>query len=117
MPMPSSRHRQDLVLDAARDQRVFDLQVGDRVHGMGLADGLGADFRQADVAHIAGLDHVGDGADRVLDRHVRVQARRAVDVDVVGAQALQAVGQEVLHRRGPAVMPIQPPPGRAGRRT
>ncbi len=30
---------------------------------------LGADFRQADVAHVAGLDQVGDGADRVLDRH------------------------------------------------
>ncbi len=58
--------------------------------GGGPADGLRADLRQADVADVAGLHQLGDGADRVLDRHVRVEAGRAVDVDVVHAQPLQA---------------------------
>ena len=35
-----ARRRQDLVLDPARDQRVLDLQVGDRVDGGGAADRL-----------------------------------------------------------------------------
>ena len=48
--------------------------------------GLGADLGEADVADVAGLDHLGDRADRLLDRHVRVEARRPVDVDVVGAE-------------------------------
>ena len=39
--------RQDLILDAARDQRIFDLQVGDRVDGVGAAQRLRADLRQA----------------------------------------------------------------------
>ena len=32
-----------------------------------------------------------------------IDARRPVDVDMVGAEALQAVGQEILHRRRPGV--------------
>ena len=60
----------------------------------GAADGLRPHFREADVAHVAGLDHVGDGADGVFDGHVGIEARGAVDVDVVGAQALERVGQE-----------------------
>ena len=70
----------------------------------GAADRLGADLRQADVADVAGLHQVGDGADRVLDRHVRIEARRTVDVDVVDAEPLQRVGEEVLHRRRAGVV-------------
>ena len=102
--MPSSRQvGRIVVLDAARDQRIFDLQVGDRMHGRGAADRLGADLGQADMADIAGLHQVGDGADRVLDRHVRIEPRRAVDVDMVDAEPLQRIGGEVLHRRRPCV--------------
>ena len=36
-------------------------------------------FRQSDVAHEAGLHHVGDRADRVLDRHRGIDARRLVE--------------------------------------
>ena len=69
--MPSSRQvGEDLVLDAARDQRVLDLQVGDRVHRGGAADRLGADLGEPDVAHVAGLDQLGDRADGLLDRGV-----------------------------------------------
>ena len=55
------------------------------------------------MADVALLDEVGDGADRLLDRHVRVEARGAVDVDDVDAEALQRVGGEVLHRGGAAI--------------
>ena len=102
--MPSSRRgRQDFILDAARDQRIFDLQIADRMHGGGAADRFGAHLRQADMADIAGLHHVGDGADRLLDRHVRIEPRRPVDIDMVDAEPLQRIGEEVLHRRRPRV--------------
>ena len=69
----------------------------------GAADGVGADLGQADVADVAGLDHLGDGADGLLDRHGRVEPGEAVDVDVVGAEPAQGVGQGVLHRGRAAV--------------
>src|ERR1700733_14519732 len=53
---------------------------------------------------IAYLHHFGDGADGVFDRHGRVEPRRAIDVDIFGAESLQRVGQKVLHRRRPAVI-------------
>jgi hypothetical protein len=53
------------------------------------ADRLGP-TSESPTAHVAGLDELGDGADRLLDRDTRVEAGRAVDVDVIGAQSLQA---------------------------
>ena len=95
--------RKNVVLDAARDQRIFDLQVGDRMHGVGAANGVGTDFRKTDMLDIAGLHHLGDGADRVLDRHRRIEPRRAVDVDMIDAESLQRVGEEIFHRYGAAI--------------
>ena len=46
------------------------------------------DFRQPDVTDIAGAHHVGDRADGVLDRHVRIDPGRPVDVDIIGAEPL-----------------------------
>ena len=89
--------------DAAH-QRVLDLQVADRVHRRGPSDRLDADLREADVADVAGLHHVGDRADRLLDRHRGIEARRTVDVDVVDAEAREAVGEEVLRRGGAGVV-------------
>ena len=51
-------------------ERIFDLQVADRMHGCGAPDCVGANLGEPDVADIAGLHHVGDRADRFLDRHV-----------------------------------------------
>ena len=90
---------QDLLLDPARDQRVLDLQVGDGMHGVRPADRLGADLGEADVADVARLDHLRDRADRLLDRDVGEHAPGPVDVDVVGAEPAQRVGEEVLDRR------------------
>ena len=66
-------------------------------------DRLGADLGQPDRSHVAGLHQVGDRADRVFDRHRRVQARRAIHVDVFRAEPDQRVREEVLHRRRPRV--------------
>ena len=63
------------------------------MHGCGAADGLGADFGEANVADVACLDHVGDGADGVFDGDVGIEARGAVDVDMVDAEALEGIGE------------------------
>jgi hypothetical protein len=94
-----SARREDLLLDPARDQRVLDLQVDDRVDGVRAADGRGADLGEPDVADVAGIDELRDRAHGLLDRHVGVQARRAVDVDVVRAEPGERVGEEGLHGR------------------
>ena len=84
MPMPSSRAVGRIsLLDAAGDQGVLDLQVDDRRDGGGPAQGVRADLGEADVAHVPGLDELGDRADGLLDRDVRVDAGDPVDVDVV----------------------------------
>jgi hypothetical protein len=70
---------------------------------IGAADCCGRGLGDPDVAHIARLHHVGDRADRVLDRHRRVDAGRLIQVDVVGAEAGEAVGEERLHRVGRGV--------------
>ena len=57
------------------------------------------DLGQADVTDVSGLDHLLDRADGVLDGDLRVDPARTVDVDVVGSQPPQGVGQAVLDRR------------------
>ena len=80
---------------------------------MSAADGIGADLGQPDMSHVSGVDHVFDRADRVLDRHPRVEPGRAVHVDMVGAKALQRVRQRGLHRGGAAVETQKRPVRRA----
>jgi hypothetical protein len=55
---------------------------------------------------MAGRDHLGDGPDGVLDRDLRVHATETADVDVVGAQALQAVGRKIRTATGRPSMPM-----------
>ncbi|CAG6397497.1 hypothetical protein SCOCK_560007 [Actinacidiphila cocklensis] len=90
-------------LGATAEQGVFDLYVADRVHGVGAADGLRPYLGQPDVADVSGLDQFGDGADRVLDRGVGGEAGGAVDVDMVGPEATQRVGERVFHMGGTAL--------------
>ena len=91
--------RQDCGLDAARDQRIFDLQVRDRQHRVCAADGLHTHFGQAECAYVTGLDQIGDRADGVFDGHIRIQACGPVNVDVIGTQTLQRIGERGLDRR------------------
>ena len=103
--MPSSRQVGRIAaFDAAGEERIFDLQVGDGVSSVGAADGVDAGLGQPHIAHVAGLDEVADGADGFLDRHVRVDPAWPVDIDVVGVEALQGVGEERLHCRRAAVI-------------
>ena len=97
--------RQDLVLDPARDQRVLDLQVGDGVNRVRTPHGLGTRLGETDVADVAGLHELRDRADRLLDRDVREDASRAVDIDIVGAETAERVGEEVLDRGRTQVVP------------
>ncbi len=71
--------------------------------GVGSARRVGAGLGQADVAHVAGLDHLGDRADGLLDRHRGVDAPEPVDVDVIGAEPAERVGEDVLDGGGAAV--------------
>ena len=117
--MPSSPSSGKIVASGPRlIERVLDLQIADRMHRLRAADRLRSDLRQADGPHVAGLDQIGDGADGVLDRHAGIEARRAIDVDVIDAEARQAVREEVLHRCGTRV-DAKPAAvrARAGRRT
>src|SRR5664279_2085944 len=53
---------------------------------------------RADVAHLAGLDHVVERFHRLFDRCLGVEAVDLVEVDVVGAQPGQR-GVDLLHHR------------------
>ena len=81
--------RDDLLFGFAPEQRVLALQRGDRLHGVGAADGAHAGLGQAEVADLARLDEFLDGAGDVLDRHLRVDAVLVQQVDPVGAEPPQ----------------------------
>ena len=75
-------------------------------------DLLGPPLRHADVQHLAGAHEVVEGAQRLLERRLVVEAVRLVEVDVVGLQPLQrrvAALHDVLARQAAVVL------ARAGR--
>ena len=92
-----AQRRQDLRLDVARPQRVLGLHRGDRVDGVRAADRLRRGLAQPDVADLALGDELGERADRLLDRRARVDAVLVVEVDVIGAQALQRALDRAPH--------------------
>ena len=71
----------------------------------------GLQFRKPDGADVSGFHQVGNGADGLLDGNAVVEARGAVDVDVVRSQAGQSVRQEILDGGG---TPVKPEPGSIG---
>ena len=78
--------------------------------GVGAAQGVGAHLREADVADQALLHELGQCSHGLFHRNGRIQAGRPVDVHVVGAEAPEGVGQEVLdgHRTGVHAVPSAP---------
>src|SRR5579884_2097754 len=58
---------------------------------------LDTDFAEADPANVAIPHQLADRADRVFDRHVAVESRRTVDVDVIDAEPLEGIREKVLH--------------------
>src|SRR5437868_1238182 len=85
------------------EQRIFALHGGDRVYRMGAPDALGVRLAEPEVAHLSLLDDAAHRADRVLDRHARVDAVLVVEVDRVDPQPLQAGLAGLLHIVGAAV--------------
>ncbi len=83
--------------------------------GLRTRQGLGRHFAQRQMAHITHFDHVGDGADRLLDGYGGVEARRAIDVDVIGAETLETIAEEILHGGRPRVEAAEAAIGRAQR--
>ena len=65
------------------------------------------------MADVARLDQLRDRADRLLDRDVGEDAPGPVDVDVVGAEPAQRVGEEVLDRGRAQVVADDPAVGAA----
>ncbi len=84
------QRRQQFAFRFAPPQRVLALHCGHRLHGMRATHRGGTGFGQAEVAHLALGDQVTHGAGHILDRHVRIHAVLVEQVDVVGAQALEA---------------------------
>src|SRR5438270_4121617 len=87
----------------AVEQRIFALHRGDRVYRMGAPNALGVRLAEPVVAHVGLLDEAAHRADRVLDRHARVDAVLVVEVDRVDAEPLQAGLARLLHIFGAAV--------------
>src|SRR5690349_14703988 len=70
------------------------------MHLVRARDGLRAGFRQREVAHLALLDEARHRADGVFDRHRRIDAVQAVEVDALDAEALQALVARLRHPVG-----------------
>ena len=87
---------EDLGFDVSRDEGVFALEGGDRVDGLGFGDGGGADFGEADVSDPAGFHAVSDGADGLVEGDGRVGATGHVEVDVVGPELAEGLGEGVF---------------------
>src|SRR5262249_22068614 len=73
--------RQDLVRDVAGPQRIFGLDRGDRMGLVGTANGFCAGLAQAEMADLALLHEPRHGPDRLLDRHVGVDAMDVIEID------------------------------------
>ena len=84
-------------------QRVFALHRGDRVHLVRSGDALGLRLAEAEMPDLALLDQAGHRADRVLDRHRRIDPVLKINVDVVGLQPFEARFAGLLHVFGPAI--------------
>src|SRR5438046_3255013 len=55
------------------------------------------------MADVAGLDRIGNRADRFFNRHGWIEPARTVNVDVIGPEPAQCVGEKVLHGDGPRI--------------
>ena len=93
---------QHLLLDVPAPQRVFRFERRDRVHLVRAPDRLSARFRKREKAHFAALDEPRHRADRLFDRHRRIDAVQAVDVDVIDTEAFQALVAGLRHVIGMA---------------
>ena len=92
-----AQRRQDLRLEVARPERVLGLDSRDRMRRVRLTDPLRRGLAEADVQHLALGDQLAHRPDGLLDRHVRVHAVLVVEVDAVGAEALERALDRAAH--------------------
>ena len=57
------------------------------------------------MADVTGLDRIGNRADRFFNRHGRIEPAGTVNVDVIGPEAPQRVGEKIPDCRRPRVDP------------
>ena len=69
---PVLRARHHLRLGFSPPERVFTLQCGDGLNGVGAADRLHSCFRKAEVLDLAWLNQFLHRACDFFDRHVRI---------------------------------------------
>ena len=106
---------EDTGLGVARPQRILALHGRDRMGRVRPPDRLRRCFGQAEVAHLPLLDQLGHRADRLLDRHARIDAMLVEEVDVPDPETLEralACAPDVL--RAPVHAPV-PGPGTVDR--
>ena len=88
--------RNRLALELASSQRIVRLRAPEALemllprHRQRLHQLPGGQIRAADVAHLAGAHEIVERAQRVFDVRQRVGAVNLIEVDVVGAEPLQA---------------------------
>src|ERR1700730_17558388 len=80
-----------LLLRVAREQRILHLQRNERMNGTATLQRLGRALRERDETCLAFLDELGHAPDAFLDRHVRIDARHAEDVERLDAKIFQAL--------------------------
>src|SRR5262249_26018491 len=77
---------ENLRLGVTGPQRVLGLHGGDRMDGVRAANRLGRRLTEADVTDLALVDQLRQRADRLLDRHVGIDAVLVVEVDILRAE-------------------------------
>ena len=89
--MPRSRVSSRVsVASSPVEQREFALHRGDRVGGVGPPDALRPGLAQPQKPDLALLDEPRHCADRLLDRHRRIDPVLVIEIDDIDAEPLQA---------------------------
>ena len=101
------------VLGRSVDDVVAVLDGDDRDDLLGALEVLESDVGQADVADLALLLELGQRADRVLDRHLRVDRVQLVEVDPLEPQPLERRLAAAARRSGRQFRSHTPGPGRS----
>src|SRR5262245_22969963 len=78
-------------------QRVLALHRAEPMDGMGAPNRGRRGFRETEVAYLAALDEPGHGPDRVLDRHLGIDAVLVVEVDDVDTEPFEACVTRASH--------------------
>src|SRR3984893_12961283 len=80
-----------LLFRIAREQRILHLQRNERMNGTATLQRLGRALRERDETCLAFLDELAHSPNAFLDRHVRIDARHAKDVERLDAKIFQAL--------------------------